>query len=162
MSSTIKGLDSFLDVLSLIKDPAKFESKVKELQTETKKYQEVVEAVVKLSDVNDYTQSIRQREESSKETLATANEAAKAIIAKAVTDADQAGASAKEAAKKAREAASAVTKREEVVTVAEKELAVRLAMIAKADMDLSQRQADLANQERDLAERKAKLAAAIR
>lgn len=58
---SIKGLDSFLDVFEIIKNPAKYESKIKELQSVTAQYKEAVEAVVALAGVNDYVLSIKDR-----------------------------------------------------------------------------------------------------
>lgn len=86
--SSVKGLDSFFDVLAVIKNPAVYEQKLKELETQTNKYKEVVEAVVELSKVNDYTVSIREREEKSKQVLADAETKAAEITANALTKAN--------------------------------------------------------------------------
>lgn len=78
--SNIKGLDSFFDVLAMINNPNAYEQKIKELKEQTDKYRVVVEAVVELAKVNDYTMSIRDREEKSKELLVNAENTAKKII----------------------------------------------------------------------------------
>lgn len=78
--SGIKGLDSFFDVLAVINNPDAYEQKVKELKEQTEKYRVVVESVVELAKVNDYTMSIRDREEKSKEVLMNAENTAKKII----------------------------------------------------------------------------------
>jgi hypothetical protein len=70
--SLVKGFDSFQEVLDLIKNPAKFDNKVKELEVVIDRYTQAVEAVTKLSEVNEYTQSIKAREEESKQVLADA------------------------------------------------------------------------------------------
>ncbi len=81
--SAIKGLDSFLDVLAVINNPSIYEEKVKELKEQSEKYEEVVKAVVELSKVNEYTVSIKQREEQSKTTLIAAQKTAADITSEA-------------------------------------------------------------------------------
>jgi DNA repair ATPase RecN len=88
----IKGLDSFLDVLELVKDPKKFDSKIKEIKAETDKYQSVVEAVVKLSEVDDYITNIKSTNAKAEQALSEATEKAETLVntarvnAKAVLD----------------------------------------------------------------------------
>lgn len=78
----VTGLDSFFDVLAIVKDPVKYEAKVGELQKLIAQYTEVVEAVVALGAVNDYTQNIKKREEETKSILEHAKQDAKDTIAK--------------------------------------------------------------------------------
>lgn len=84
----IKGLDSFFDVLEIIKDPAKYDAKLQELKQQVAQYKEVVEAVVSLAKVNEYTVSIRERELKSAEILAQAERDVAAIIKNAQIEAD--------------------------------------------------------------------------
>lgn len=84
----IKGLDSFFDVLEIIKDPAKYDAKLQELKQQVAQYKEVVEAVVSLAKVNEYTVSIRERELKSAELLAQAERDVAAIIKNAQIEAD--------------------------------------------------------------------------
>lgn len=84
-----KGLETFFDVLEIIKSPEKFQEYLKLLQEETRKYQEVVEAVIELSKVNEYTLSIRQREEESKQLLQEAKIKAKELLEKATKQVEQ-------------------------------------------------------------------------
>lgn len=161
MSSPLKGIDSFFEVLAIVSDPTKFKAKIEELQTEAKKYQDVVEAVVKLSEVNDYIKTIKERDISSKLALDKANADATAILAKASEDAVALGAKAKEAMKKAKEFEQAVAAREAVIATAERTISARTDAIAKANADLAQRQAMQADVEQSLADRKAKLMAAM-
>lgn len=84
----IKGLDSFFDVLEIIKDPAKYDAKLQELKQQVAQYKEVVEAVVSLAKVNEYTVSIRERELKSAELLAQAERDVAAVITNAQVEAD--------------------------------------------------------------------------
>ena len=84
----IKGLDSFFDVLEIIKDPVKYDAKLQELKQQVAQYKEVVEAVVSLAKVNEYTVSIRERELKSAELLAQAERDVAAIIKNAQIEAD--------------------------------------------------------------------------
>lgn len=161
MSSVIKGIDSFLDVLALIKEPAKFEAKVTELKQQCVQYQEVVEAVVKLSEVNDYTQSIKQREEASKALLSNANASAEDIISKAKEEATQLTAAAKEATKRVKEAQSALVEREAALKAGEATLAEGLKKLQESNADLSVRSVNLRKIEEAVEEKRKKLLAAI-
>jgi purine-nucleoside phosphorylase len=84
----IKGLESFTDVLEILKDPSKYEAKLKEIKKATADYEVVVNAVVDLSKVNDYTNNIRFREEESKHTLQSAKVQAEKILADALGKAE--------------------------------------------------------------------------
>ena len=83
----IKGLDSFFDVLEVIKDPKKYEAKLTELKTQVDAYKEVVEAVVKLAEVNEYTTSLKDKEQRTKELLAQAERDVAAVIRNADNEA---------------------------------------------------------------------------
>jgi uncharacterized phage infection (PIP) family protein YhgE len=159
--SNVKGLDSFLDVLAVINDPSKYEAKVLELQNLTKQYTEVVEAVVALAGVNDYTTSIKAREELSKQVLVDAKEEAKGITAKAKETAAK-----KAAALDERE--NEVSKREGKVVEMEKTLEAAMTKVTEELQDLSSRQAyalarkgELDEIERELAEKQQRLLAAL-
>lgn len=157
----VKGLDSFLDVFEVVKDPKKYEEKVEELKVLTAQYREVVEAVVALAGVNDYTKNIKEREESSKKELDDAKEQANTIRNSANEKAKQ-----KLATLVTREAL--VSKSEEQVSTKLKEIGLLADECEKRKKALDEQQAyielqaeKLRDAERILAERQAKLAAAL-
>lgn len=78
-----KGLEDFFSVVDLLNNPDKYKSKVEELKALTASYTEAIEAVVKLADVNDYTENIRYRNELSIKELEKAKEEATNIRGKA-------------------------------------------------------------------------------
>ena len=158
---SVKGLDSFLDVFEVVKDPKKYEDKVEELKVLTAQYREVVEAVVALAGVNDYTKNIKEREESSKKEVEEAKQQANDIRNAATEKAKQ-----KLATLVTREAV--VSKAEEEVANKLKEFGILVDEYEKRKKALDEQQAFLATQEeklrdseRVLAERQAKLAAAL-
>ena len=71
---SFKGLDSFFEVLAIVKDPAKYEDLVTRLANETKQYTEAVEAVVAVSEVSDYTRNIRENDLKAKQALTDATQ----------------------------------------------------------------------------------------
>ena len=85
----IKGLDSFFDVLEVIKDPDKYKAKLQEIKQVVDNYKVVVEAVVELAKVNEYTTSIRQREQQTQEILNKAERDVANIIVNAQTEANK-------------------------------------------------------------------------
>lgn len=161
MSTTAKGMDSFLDILELIKNPAKFDAKVQELNQATKQYTASVEAVVSLAAVNDYTQSIRKREEESKQILSDARTEAASELAKARAKASEVLAKAEETSEKAKKALAAVVARENDLEPQEKALLARREALAVAEKAVVDREEAASVLEMDLAARKAKLLAAM-
>jgi len=71
-----------------IKDPKKYEAKLVELKTQVDAYKEVVEAVVKLAEVNEYTTSIQEKEQKTKVLLEQAERDVKSIITNAQQEAE--------------------------------------------------------------------------
>lgn len=69
---SVKGLDDFIAVVQILSNPEKYTEKVNELKALIANYTEAIEAVVKLADVNDYTENIRVREAQSKAELEAA------------------------------------------------------------------------------------------
>ena len=80
---SFKGLDSFFEVLALVKDPAKYEDLITRLANETKQYTEAVEAVVAVSEVSDYTRNIRENDLKAKQALTDATQQAFNIVQEA-------------------------------------------------------------------------------
>ena len=162
MSNGTKGLDSFFDVLAVINDPKAYEAKILELQTLTAQYKEVVEGVVALASVNDYTSSIKQREEESKQLLMDAK-----VKAKDITDKATAKATAKTAVLDERE--NEVSKREGKVAELEKTLESAILKVSQELEELSSRQAhalarqgELDQMEKELLDKQQKLLAALK
>jgi len=157
-----KGLDSFLDVFEVIKDPKKYEAKVQELTALTKQYKEVVEAVVSLASVNDYTKTIKEREEASKKELEDAKAQANEIRNTAAT--------------KAKEKLATLVTREATVVQAESEFASKVknfeARVKEVEARVKENEEraayvesqriKLVEAEKALAERQAKLAEALK
>lgn len=159
---SIKGLDTFLDVFEIIKNPAKYEAKIEELKKVTAQYKETVEAVVALAGVNDFILSIRDREEATKKELEQAQKTAADIKAEA-----------NEFLKKKQEEAKVhdveLVKKEQVLVSLQKDLDDRSVAFAKKEAELSQATKVLAEKEKALQDAQAvlkekqdKLAAALR
>lgn len=156
-----KGLENLADVLDMIKDPTKYTAKLEELQKATAQYTESVEAVVKLSQVNDYTQSIKEREEESKQVLANAKAEAAALVAKAQADADAVTKKAQEAAQKAAGDVAAAEARMKAVQSLEALVEASKAKLAKAEVEFKIKDKLLSDLGDELTERKNKLLAAM-
>lgn len=153
----IKGLDSFFDVLEIIKDPAKYDAKLQELKQQVAQYKEVVEAVVSLAKVNEYTVSIRERELKSAELLAQAERDVAAVIKNAQIEADN----LKEEARALKEDSIAENK---VVKDLKKQLKEQLQKatddtnaLQQAQKDLQTRQLEVEAQALELASRLEKI-----
>ncbi len=84
-----KGLDTFLEVVDVISNADKYKGKIDELKKVTASYKEAIEAVVKLAEVNDYTASIRDREEKSKKILSDAQVEAAVVLDAAKAEAQK-------------------------------------------------------------------------
>ncbi len=158
----IKGLDSFLDVFEIIKDPAKYEAKIKEIQDVTKQYKEATEAVVALASVNDYVLSIKEREQSSKKALEDAKAEATDIVAKAKEEAR----AIKEKAKEAKEQADYIrAKMESMQEAAQRDhssLQKDIADLANQRAIFKAAQEEFALEKAALKEKQDKLAAALK
>ena len=75
-----KGLETFLDVVSVLSNPEKYKNFIDELKSETAKYQQVIESVVELSKVSDYTKSIAEKEKKTQELLSQAKVKANSMM----------------------------------------------------------------------------------
>ena len=156
-----KGLESFLEVLELIKNPAKFDAKIAELKAATAQYTASVEAVVALSNVNDYTMSIRKREEESKKVLEDAKNEASTLVAKAKSEATELKAKAHKDAQKAVEAVASAQNKVDSATAREQQVRESEATLAKAWAELREKEKSLSDLSAELTERKNKLLAAM-
>jgi cell division septum initiation protein DivIVA len=159
--SLIKGLDSFQEILELIKNPSKFDAKVNELQLVVGRYTAAVEAVTKLSEVNEYTQSIRQREEDSKKALEDAKAEADTLVVAAKAKADGMIKQAQEATQKAAGDSEMALARVSAAIVREQLLEASEASLAKAWEDFKVKDKLLSDLGDELTERKNKLLAAM-
>jgi chromosome segregation ATPase len=159
--SANKGLDSFFDVLAVINDPGKYQAKVEELKKITNDYAVVVESVVKLSEVNDYTQNIKKSKDEAEAALMAAKVEAENIVSKAKDDADAMKAINKVTKAKLDERQASLNEKEK--SLAEKDSMV---MAMKTDLDktekiLKEKEVRLAALAEELDAKKAKLMAAI-
>lgn len=155
--SNVKGLDSFFDVLAIINNPIAYEQKVKELKEQTDRYKEVVEAVVELSKVNDYTVSIRDREEKSKQTLLAAEQAATEKIAAAMTQANSIVEEKREELRKVKELGAKNKALEAEIKLKKEALEKELHNISVIKTSLTEREASLLEKEKEVLERLNKL-----
>jgi cell division septum initiation protein DivIVA len=159
--SLIKGLDNFMEILDVLKDPNKYDAKIQELVEQTKRYTEAVEGVTKLSEVNEYTQSIKTREEESKKVLAEAKAEANALVVQAQAKADGLMAKAQEATQKASRDSEAALARVSAALTREELVAVSEGLLAKAKEEFNIKDKMLSDLGDELNERKAKLLAAM-
>jgi chromosome segregation ATPase len=159
---SIKGLDTFLDVFEIIKNPVKYEAKIEELRKVTAQYKETVEAVVALAGVNDYVLSIRDREEASKKELEAAKVAATEIKAKANEVLKDASEKLKEAQASKAQAQSEWTAMKEALDNQSKEVAKQTAELLKEKQAFEVVKKQLADEKAALKEKQDKLAAALK
>jgi uncharacterized protein (DUF3084 family) len=160
--ATVKGLDSFFDVLAIVKDPTKYEAKVKELQKMVNDYTVVIESVVKLSEVNDYTVNIKKSKEEAEKQLAAAKEEASIIKEKAVQAAANKMKTLDEMEEKLNVRQADLNQRD---TTMQEKMAGMIALekeLADKASVLDEKATKLVALEADLAERKAKLLAAMK
>lgn len=154
---SVKGLDSFFDVVEVLKDPKKFEAKAKELKEMTRQYQEVVEAVVELSKVNEYTVSIREREEQTKKLLEEAKQNANKVVADAKGKADGILDEARKTKTKAEELVREFQGKAAELDKQREELSIKAHRLAVAEEALNKKDADLLAKQVEIDERLAKL-----
>lgn len=159
--SAIKGLDSFFDVLAVINDPGKYQAKVEELKKITNEYSVVVESVVKLSEVNDYTQNIKKSKEEAEAALVAAKEEADKIVVQARIDADAMKAVNKVTKAKLDERQASLNEKEKSLTEKEVMLNDRSASMVAFEKTLKNKEQQLADLSVELDARKAKLMAAM-
>lgn len=159
--SANKGLDSFFDVLAVINDPGKYQAKVEELKKITNDYAVVVESVVKLSEVNDYTQNIKKSKDEAEAALVAAKVEAENIVAKAKEDADAMKAINKVTKAKLDERQASLNEKEKSLTEKEVMLNDKSASMVAFEKTLKNKEQQLADLSVELDARKAKLMAAM-
>jgi len=157
----IKGLDSFLDVVEVLGNPKKYQDKINEIKAATKQYTEVVEAVVALAGVNDYTENIKKRDEETKILLTEAKEKAVAITAGARTEAAQKLKKIEDMEDGLRKQADSLLAESTRLAALKEELAKQQLEISEAKAYLAARESDLVVANQALAEKQAKLKAAL-
>ena len=133
---SIKGLDSFFDVLEVLKTPEVFEQRAKELQEETRKYEEAIQSITKLQSVNDFIKEINLNKQNAKEVLETAHSSAIVIR-------DAAEKYSREQTQSIREQQRTLAKELEVVVEKEKELLAQQTLIEEKDKFLNDKEASL-------------------
>lgn len=160
--SKIKGLDDFLDIVSILKDPNAYNTKVQELKGLIKQYTEVCEAVVKLGEVNDYTQNIKTKSIEASEIAAEA----KTIAAKVISDAQE---KANSILKKALEAnqtnenlAISLAQKEKALNAALAEVETLKSQVLATKSSLEKEKEDVESLKKEFQGKTAKLLAAIK
>ena len=156
-----KGLDTFLEVVDVISDPKKYQAKVDELKQLTANYVTAIESVVALASVNDYTQNIRKREESSKIELETARKDAAEIRAKAREWKEAQEASIRNSQNAIQKENQNIKALLDAAKVESANQAKEAAAIMSWKIELDARENKLAQAEQELAVRQAKLKAAL-
>jgi DNA repair exonuclease SbcCD ATPase subunit len=157
----IKGLDSFLDVVEVLGNPKKYQDKINEIKAATKQYTEVVEAVVALAGVNDYTENIKKRDEETKILLTEAKEKALSITAEAKAKAAEKLKKIDEMEDSLRKQADTLLAETTRLEALKAELDKQQAEIKEEKAYLAARTSDLAVANQALAEKQAKLKAAL-
>lgn len=157
----IKGLDSFTDVLEIMKDPAKYEAKLNEIRKATHDYQVVVESVVELSKVNEYTSSIRFREEESKHLLTSAKEQAEKILTDAYNQAGEMKANATSILNEANEAKKENKQLNKELKEQLSDIQAQKNVLATHAAELERKSMALDNLEKELLEKRNKLLNAL-
>lgn len=159
---SIKGFESFFEILEVVKDPARYEAKVKELQKEYKQYREVVEAVVSLAGVNDYTLSIKNKEARIKVALEEATSKAAFIVDKAKKEAAEVKAQAEADQHELTAKENAVSLKEQAVLASKLDLDRLVTANQELQTKLAEKQKELQVLEADLKDKQKKLLAALK
>lgn len=159
---SVKGLDTFLDVFEIIKNPTKYEAKIDELKKVTAQYKETVEAVVALSQVNDFILSIRDREETSKKELEDAKAKAKEIKTKAEEVLKDASEKLKEAQAEKAKAHVEWAAMKDSLDNKSKEVVKEVLDLSKAKQDFAEKLKAFEEEKAALKEKQDKLAAALK
>jgi cell division septum initiation protein DivIVA len=158
---SFKGVDTFFDVLSIVKDPEKYSKLISQLQDETKQYTEAVEAVVAISEVSDYTRNIRENDTKAKQALIEAQQTAFSTIQEAKDQAKAIKDKAKEIQKKADDFASSLLEKESALVSRETKISEREKELTKLVNEANIMIIENTKLKQDLEDRKAKLMAAI-
>ncbi len=158
----IRGLESLAEVLDLIKNPSKYEAKLKEIQDQVAKYTEVIESVTKLSEVNEYTLNIREKSAKADKLLADAQVSAAKIQADAKESADKDREEAKVILTKAKERDKISKDKEAFLNKALDDLAAGQKGLAEDKARLSIKEQELADLAKELEDRRQRLLAAMK
>ena len=158
---SFKGVDTFFDVLSIVKDPEKYSKLISQLQDETKQYTEAVEAVVAISEVSDYTRTIREKSAQIDSTLKETYVEAEKIISSAKAEAKTIRDKAKEIQKKADDFSSSLLEKESALVSRETKISEREKELTKLVNEANIMIIENTKLKQDLEDRKAKLMAAI-
>ncbi len=159
---SVKGLDTFLDVFDLIKNPEKYEAKIAQLRSDTAQYKEAVEAVVALSEVNDFIVATKKREETSKIELEEARKTAAEIKAKASEMLAKAKATSSEATAELEKASGIVAASKEDSEKKSKEQAALIVTLNSKIAALEKQSAFLDSEKAALKEKQEKLSALLK
>lgn len=159
--ANFKGLDALEDILAIVKDPSKAEAILKEIRKATEDYTTAIEAVVKLSDVNDYTLNIRKKNEEAEAAVANAKVVAQGMIDKARNYAEETKLSVSEQLSQVSIAKSELENKERNLTAMTKDLDTRMAVCIKFEEDLRNMQVQLQAERNEFEQRRSKLMAAI-
>lgn len=159
--SKLTGLDDFLDVVAILRDPSKYDAKLKELKSLIAQYTEVCEAVVKLAEVDDYTRNIKVQNEEAIKKVEDAKKVASEILENATKKAEQLTGEAKTTLEKARKKSSELSNKETALTSRQEELDKALAQFTKDKASLDEQQKSVEQLKVELASKRSKLLAAI-
>ena len=159
--AAIKGLDTFLDVVDVLKNADKYGAKVEELKALAAHYTEAVEAVVALASVNDYTVNIKKREEESKAELVAARAEALKIKESAKAKAAEISDKAAVTIATANKAENDNNVRSTMLDSKAQQIEDHKKLLEDLASDLEQRERNLQKAEAEVADRLAKLKAVM-
>ncbi len=157
----MRNYDVFFEVFEVIKNPKKYQDKITELENHYNAYKGAVEAVTKLSDVNEYVNSIALKEAKAKETLELAQKEATAVVGQARGQADQLLTEAGEVATKAKAIQSDAIARERKVAEVEKLLEGKQKEFLNWETNLKNKEVALQTLQEELELRRQKLISAL-
>jgi vacuolar-type H+-ATPase subunit H len=157
----MRNYDVFFEVFEVIKNPKKYQDKITELENHYNAYKGAVEAVTKLSDVNEYVNSIALKEAKAKETLELAQKEATAVVGQARGQADQLLTEAGEVATKAKTIQADAIARERKVAEAEKLLEGKQKEFLNWETNLKNKEVALQTLQEELELRRQKLISAL-
>jgi chromosome segregation ATPase len=158
---SVRGLESFVEVIDLLKNPAKYDAKIEELKQAYQNYKDAVESVTKLSEVNEYTLNIRDKSAKIDEEYKTHQEKVAKELAALSAEVKETKAKLKDREEKVKQKEILSEQIAQEQFKHAKELSAFAEKLEQKSVELTQRQAQLDEVEKELAERKAKLLAAF-
>jgi len=154
---SVKGLDTFFDVLAVIKNPASFEKKLKDIQAEVEKYEKVIESIVGLQSVQSFIKDIEKNKQAAELLVKEAQVSAETQRQSTQQYVDQQLASLKDVEGRLQQEQATLTSLSKDIKNKEKELSKKEKELLEKDIQLQQKDSYIQNLTQELEERKQKL-----